>query len=112
MQAFRIVLGLLLAAWSFTAQAVRFDLPWGGEWKPDFNEVVRATFNPMSVVLPTGLPTAQSLTLFVLQNPDYIAKVARDPSYAAYMPVADAITEGRNAALSSGTHRIPPEIRN
>ena len=88
----------------------RIPTPWG-DAKGSIDDPITAIVDPLSHVNPTGVPTPAALTNFIIKNPEALAQLASDPRQLAYIPVATAITAGRNAVLANGGRRIPDNIR-
>jgi hypothetical protein len=108
----RILIVVAMCSLSSICEAIRIELPGGGEIRADsVQDALRITSNPLAVIVPTGIPTQQSLTAFLLSNPDRVVQLVRDPRYAMYMPVADAMIQGRNAVVAHGGRPLPSHVR-
>jgi len=91
------------------AQNFRFDTPFG-EVKGNLGDVFN-TIQGVTHPNPMGLPTPQALAAEVFRNPDLLATLTQRPGDAVYVPIANAIIDGRNAALQSGGHRVPEKVK-
>lgn len=105
----RLVTVFATASTSFavSAQSFRIPTPWG-DVRGDLGSV-STTLN--GVTNPMGIPTATSLAAYVVQHPDQLLTLTQKPLDAVYLPVANAIESGRNAALASGARRIPAHVK-
>lgn len=75
------------------------------------NDPVRLIVNPASYINRTGIPTPGDFAEFVIKNPDKTIQLLQNPGQWPYIPVAESIIAGRNAALNSGAQPVPPDVR-
>ena len=105
---------IALVAFTFvqcTASAQSFRIPTPlGEIKGNVGDVV-GTVLSVTNVNPLGLPTPQALIAEVVRNPEMLLVLTSKPIDSIYLPVANAIIDGRNAVLQTGGHRVPSHVR-
>lgn len=76
-----------------------------------WDDPVGSAINPWKVI-DDSIPTPMSYVEYLVKNPEEIVETLKDPiSGVVGMPVAMAISDGRNAALKKGVFRIPEEIK-
>jgi hypothetical protein len=76
-----------------------------------YNDPLGSAINPIKII-DESIPSPMSYVDYLIKNPDEIVKTLKNPVAGVVgMPVAMAISDGRNAALENGVHPIPEEIK-
>lgn len=76
-----------------------------------WDDPVGSAINPWKII-DDSIPTPMSYVEYLVKNPEEIVETLKDPvSGVVGMPVAMAISDGRNAALRKGVLRMPEEIK-
>ena len=73
--------------------------------------IIDLAVNPLGRLNPTGIPTTNDLTAYVLKNPDVIFKTIENPTNAGYIIVANSIISSRNAVIANGGMPIPDRVK-
>lgn len=113
----------VLSAICQSAFGWRIDLPGGGEWRGDDpgqvvggaveavrSDPTKVIVNPAGFINRSGIPTQGDFVEFVVREPDKVIELTQNPGNWPYVPVASAMVSGRNAVVTGGANRIPPQI--